>query len=269
MDAVILRTKDGGRDWQSLPHPFVNSGLHIYGVACANAADCYVTGSGCPKVDCQSSERLSVVLGTTDGGDSWHTLLHTSAQEQGVPFDLILEAITCSTAAHCIVVGSPGIILVTEDGGRIWKRASSRASGTNADMRGVTCATEQTCWAVGWGCDGAAGCYITGFISTILATRDGGRSWRQQRSRHTIRIEGWLCGSGVCWSGPALDAVACVSASECRAVGEDGTVLVTRDSGATWTSEPTPTSNFLGGISCPAQGACFTVGIGGTILGLE
>jgi photosystem II stability/assembly factor-like uncharacterized protein len=186
-----------------------------------------------------------------------------------VPFDLILQTITCSTAVHCIVVGSPGIILVTEDGGRSWKGIRSPATGTNADIRGVSCATEENCWAVGSGCDRAAGCYITGLISLILATRDGGRSWGQQRSHRTVPVEGWLCGKGVCSKGPSLDGVVCLSRSQCRAVGEGGTVLLTRDSGATWISEPTPTSNFLGGISCPAQGACFAVGIGGTILGLQ
>jgi hypothetical protein len=59
-------------------------------------------------------------------------------------------------------VGSHGIILHTEDGGRSW---NPQFSNSNAYLSSVAFVTPQSGWAVGW--DG-----------TIPHTEDGGKSWR-------------------------------------------------------------------------------------------
>jgi hypothetical protein len=125
------------------------------------------------------------------------------------------------------------------------------------------------CAAVGYGCRGESpGCTIGNFVGAVLMTRDGGRSWQRYESSRTTLTAGKLCGSaGVCPAGVSLHGIACVSASVCRAVGEDGTVLATTDAGKTWAAETTPTDNFLAGIACPGPDTCLAVGGGGTILG--
>ena len=64
----------------------------------------------------------------------------------------------------------------------------------------------------------------------------------------------------------ALDAVACHAPSTCVAVGGAGTVLVSSDSGFSWSAQSVPTSHYLFGIACLSQGSCVAVGDAGTVL---
>jgi photosystem II stability/assembly factor-like uncharacterized protein len=65
---------------------------------------------------------------------------------------------------------------------------------------------------------------------------------------------------------PPLEAVACPTVSDCIAVGGGGSVLVSRNGGLTWLSQPVPSMHFLYGIACPTTTRCIAVGDAGTVL---
>jgi photosystem II stability/assembly factor-like uncharacterized protein len=87
-------------------------------------------------------------------------------------------------------------------------------SGTGQRLYDVACLSALRCEAVG-----AAG--------TIVATADGGRTWRAQADP--------LRGSAT-----ALYAIACVAPSSCYVIGRPDTILVTHDGGASWSREVLP-----------------------------
>jgi photosystem II stability/assembly factor-like uncharacterized protein len=63
-----------------------------------------------------------------------------------------------------------------------------------------------------------------------------------------------------------LKSLSVVDATTAYAVGSGGTVLSTRDGGATWEAFPTETTATLNGVDAPAVGAVWAVGDGGTIV---
>lgn len=65
--------------------------------------------------------------------------------------------------------------------------------------------------------------------------------------------------------GDGLNAISCPGATNCFAVGDLGTILVTT-SGTTWTSQASPTTRTLRSISCANPITCYAVGDGGLIL---
>jgi hypothetical protein len=87
-------------------------------------------------------------------------------------------------------------------------------SGTSQRLYGVACLSALRCEAVG-----AAG--------TIVATADGGRTWRAQANP--------LRGSST-----ALYAIACVAPSSCYVIARPDTILVTHDGGASWSRHVLP-----------------------------
>ncbi|HVC82522.1 MAG TPA: YCF48-related protein, partial [Chloroflexota bacterium] len=60
-------------------------------------------------------------------------------------------------------------------------------------------------------------------------------------------------------STATLGSISCPSSSTCFAVGTGGTILATRNGGATWTSLPSGTTQQLSGISCPSISTCVAV----------
>ena len=87
-------------------------------------------------------------------------------------------------------------------------------SGTRQRLYDVACLSVLRCEAVG-----AAG--------TIVATADGGRTWRVQANP--------LLGSST-----TLYAIACVAPSSCYVIGRPDTILVTHDGGASWSRQVLP-----------------------------
>lgn len=105
-----------------------------------------------------------LVFLTADGGSTWQ-----SPAVQPLPpavarcFDLVAVEVR---GARCWLAGSPGtLIFHTADFGRSWIAAPT---GQNLPIDAICFADDEHGWAVGQ-------------LGTILATEDGGRSWRRQR----------------------------------------------------------------------------------------
>ncbi len=131
-------------------------------------------------------------------------------------------------------------------------------AGSTAALNGVTCVSADDCWAVG--SSGPAG--QPG--DAPLIERYTGSSWTIA-SAPDPRL------------GPnvVLNAVACMSAGECWAVGDSGNAsatspLVERYTGGRWVivgiSNPSPDPfAVLNGVACMSNGECWAVGYSGNV----
>lgn len=103
-------------------------------------------------------------------------------------------------------VGSNGAVLISTDTGKKWTRLSVQ-DGAKLDFRGIVAFNEQTAYLMASG---------EGEKSRIYKTSDGGTNWRMQ---FTDKRKEFF-----------LDAIACLSDTECYALGDplDGRFLVLR-----------------------------------------
>lgn len=99
------------------------------------------------------------VLVTTDGGRHWQPPL----AEVDPAFDFHALAVM---GEHVWIAGDPGTrVFHSPDAGRTWQAAET---GTTLPIRAMTFLDQNRGWAVG-------------SLGTVLATRDGGRTWQTQR----------------------------------------------------------------------------------------
>ena len=107
-----------------------------------------------------------LALLSVDGGRSWHEPLG------GLPRDarqIDFHAVA-ARGKSCWIAGTPGThVLHSPDGGTTWQVC---ATGQSLPIRALTFQDENRGWAVG-------------ALGTILATRDGGRTWTGQRQGTT------------------------------------------------------------------------------------
>jgi photosystem II stability/assembly factor-like uncharacterized protein len=126
------------------------------------------------------------------------------------------------------------------------------------DLAAVSCADKRRCWAVG-----VAGPDTTpppGGATVIAATTNGGVSWKSQH----------VSGGGI----PDLSGVSCPSATECMAVGSNGSptpgggiVVTTSDAGAVWNPATTPASALnVMSVSCASPADCLAIAGNGSLL---
>ena len=107
-----------------------------------------------------------LALTTKDGGFTWSTP-PAALPEAARDFDFRAVAVYGN---HCWIGGNPGsCIFHSHDGGQTWQTYRTEKS---LPLRSLTFLDENRGWAVG-------------SLGTILATRDGGRTWREQRSGGT------------------------------------------------------------------------------------
>jgi len=142
-----------------------------------------------------------------------------------------LQAISCSSATNCTAGGDAGTIIATTDGGSTWagQHAGPGSDYFNNQFRGVACPTATSCLAV----EGAG----------IEGTSDGGATWTQQSTLSSF-------------------SVSCASATACVATISNGSVAVTTDAGAHWSSRTTTTGLTLQAISCPDINTCYAAAYG-------
>ena len=106
-----------------------------------------------------------------------------------------------------------------------------------SELESVSCASTQSCVAVGIRAGGGA---------LSFTTTDAGATWKQGALPR---------GAG------ALDSVQCMSSSRCVATGE-GALLVSTDAGATWqtAADPVPSAD-LASVVCPTSQVCIAAGL--------
>jgi len=237
---TIVRTRDGGNTWRPQVSHTVE---HLYSVDFADAQHGWAVG------------RVGTVLHTNDGGDTWEaqktrndqhlfkvsavdanhawaigdwgTILSTvdggaTWQWHLLERDVILNGAAWPDEQHGWIVGEAGLILHTSDAGATWQ---DQVSGVEKTLFGVCFSDTQHGWA-------------SGLDGLILRTVDGGQHWEVQRGNSEVGALEQV-GYKDAFDNPSLYDIAVVGRYG-YAVGDNGGVFVSDDSGATWHRQAVP-----------------------------
>jgi predicted CXXCH cytochrome family protein len=223
----ILASNDSGETWVAQASG-VTSNLN--GVSFGNAATGLVVGS------------TGVIRRTTNGGTTW------ASQTSGTTQNLNAVACSVSNPSYGIAVGAGGTIRYTTNGGSTWTAATTvPALSASDNMLAVsyvsTSSPEIACIAVGH----AAG---NGHPS-ILRTADHGQTWTAVASMNQPP-------SGVRFAPAPSSSIGWASAAA-------GVMYKTVDGGLNWTTQTTPISTALTGVSAVTSQSAFAVGSTGVI----
>jgi photosystem II stability/assembly factor-like uncharacterized protein len=270
----IFRTTDGGATWtQQDAHtkrPFL-------AMSCLDPKTAWVAG------------KEGIVYGTKDGGVTW-TQLQTGSQRH-------VFALEFPTAQRGHGAGDFGTMIHTEDGGATWTASrisedvklpeSALDTGVepgDVNLYGISFGDPDHVWQVGE-------------FGVVLASQDGGHTWRQQ----TTPVESTLFGvrfsdaqhgiavgvdsvilrtadGGATWApvrapveGRSLFDVF-VRGQQGWIVGDQGTVFKSADAGATWTVEPLPlqlAANWIRSVWLASGGRGLAVGSEGLVFRVD
>src|SRR5215468_10072237 len=161
-----------------------------------------ITGMTCSRVF--PLLALPAVFAVSAGAQTW------SIRSSGI--DTNLRGVSAPGDGHegtVWVSGSNGVVMVTSDVGKRWKRLRVKG-GEDLDFRGVVAFNESKAYLMSSG---------EGAKSRIYKTTDGGASWRLEYSDERKEF--------------FLDALQCLSETDCYALGDplDGrfVILHTRD----------------------------------------
>ncbi len=174
-----------------------------------------------------------IVLLSDDNGNSWR-------QARQVPSSATLSAVYFADAQHGWAVGQWGIILASADGGETWSLQRSDLS-VDQPLFSVYFKDAQHGWA-------------SGLWSLLLATDDGGKTWKPQ----TLPVSpgGKKADRNLFKIFAGRDGTLYIAA-------EQGLVLRSRDSGATWEYRSTGNKGSLWAGTAAADGSLFVGGLMG------
>lgn len=235
LDGTILVTADGGATWatQAPPAtPVVIAGQQVgwsfRHVSFADAGAGAVVGG-------------AAILTTADGGASW--TLH------GDPRDGSLMGVSSVDPLHAYAVSRAGqedglsfITLSTGDGGRSWQpQAADLGPGVdNVNFDAVAFVDPTHGHAVGT-------------QGRIVATDDGGRTWRLQRNGGVENL------TGVAFTDTRRGVA--VGTVDLATGGQEAVVFATDDGGLTWVSRLVPdTVRLRGGVAFADRDTAYAVG---------
>jgi photosystem II stability/assembly factor-like uncharacterized protein len=234
-DGTILATDDGGATWRVQQPP--PGGIDVAGVT---------TGWAFRSVSFSDPNRGMIVggaaiLSTQDGGASWSAF--------GNPRFGSLRDVSLVDGQHAQIVsragqenGIPFVTIASEDGGRSWTpRAADLGPGIDTlNFSGVSFTDPLHGHAVG-------------DEGRIVATTDGGLTWRLQRANGVETL------TGVAFAderrGLAVGTVTFLNSQQ-RAI-----ILATDDGGNTWVSRLVPdTVRLRGGVDFAGADTAYAVG---------
>jgi hypothetical protein len=245
-----LAERWNGMRWVISPTPNPSSAggttSDLDGVACPATTTCLAVGS---TLDANGNPRTAIA--ERWNGAAWAMTpvpLPTGSQFAG------LSSVACVSPSSCTAVGgwwtSRGGTLVERWNGTAWRmRHAPSPSHTVQSLNGVSCPTRHDCMAVG-GYANADGAFIP------YAERWDGTTWTLLHPPNPDPVD-----------GSGLQAVSCVSATACTAVGGAGpTTLAEHWNGTRWHVIPThdPSAgqgSFFQSVICSAATRCTAVGL--------
>lgn len=241
-----LAERWNGSSWSRLSMPALSGPAQLDAVSCHGSSACTAVGSHLDR-----NGIYTRTLAERWNGHAW------SVQSMPTVKRARLQDVSCATVTSCVAVGDHGTqtthVLAERWNGTRWSRQAikdpSATGSAGGDLTGVSCTGASNCWAVGYST--AAG----NAFRTLIEHLKGG-TWSIVASPHPGRIAG-------------MQAVSCVSRSNCTAVGspqpvENDAVNAERWNGSRWTTQAlrTPTGeNYLdlSGLSC-VRSSCTAVG---------
>jgi hypothetical protein len=211
------------------------------GVSCPSATVCTAVGSA------DTTAQVQLPLAESWNGAAW-TVETVPAPAGGTG---ALSAVSCTMSGACMAAGFAQAIPLAEG----WASGSwtvepkppVAVGAYNSQLTGVSCLTEFSCRAVGYG-------HVPP-VDVTLAAAWNGAGWV---ALPTVNRNGGMQSS--------LQAISCVVGGLCEAVGAaGGHPLAERWNGTNWVLQATPLPagaglSVLDGVSCAGPDACVAVG---------
>jgi hypothetical protein len=244
----------------------------LNGVYCVSAADCWAVGEYGTSHQGIRNEVLHW------NGKTWRTVAVPNPGGHAVSSFSELFGVRCAGVKDCWAVGdysAHGADLneALHWNGASWSKVTTPTPagtmpGSLNELYDVTCLTSSRCWAVGeYGTDGTTG------VVRNQVLRWNGRTWSQVR----VPEPAGTTSSHI----NILNAIRCMSATRCLAVGVDGVITgppTVRNEALLWngkkwstlaTPQPGGTTatgdlNVLVGLTCASPTSCWAVGTYGT-----
>ena len=269
---AIIYTEDGGKNWVRQGSATTMPDCSLGDVHAVDAQRAWAVGG--------PVGGYGVILHTVNGGKTW-----TRMGDAGTIPNVELNGVSALDDNIVWISGSPGVVLLTTDGGQTW---TVRDTGyPEAVFQMIAAADAQTAWAVG-----ATSVAGDGWV-LLAATTDGGATWQRQGSRATMGTSGlidihaldknrvWTVGSwfmvaithngGATWLCPALrggevdlNGVCAVNANTAWVAADYGKVWRTTDGGWNWSNWSPPLvghgTNYLLGVSAASDKVAWFVG---------
>jgi len=283
-----------GTSWSVLTSPNVGTSSNsLNGVSCLSARSCVAVGSY------GDSGSPAQTLIESWNGSMWSVI---TSPNVGI-YANYLDGVSCVSASSCVAVGGDneghgGRTLIESWNGSSWSVVTSPNNGTGANaLQGVSCISAKSCMAVGTSHVGLLtlaehwngttwslvpspnkGSYrdsLDGVSCVATTSCKAVGSYTSGTGGASTLIESW---SGTKWSvitspnvgtsgGSALNGISCVSASSCKAVGDDGfsqRTLVESWNGTAWSVSPSGNEgtnpSWLLGVSCVSANSCKAAG---------
>jgi photosystem II stability/assembly factor-like uncharacterized protein len=211
---VVARSDDGGLTWKSQLSP---SSRTLTALAFANDTVGVAVGHG------------GSILRTEDAGLSW-----TAVTVKDIGRDAVL-GVTALKSGRFVAFGAFGMVLVSDDQGRTWRRESVIADDFDRHISRVIEAHEAL--------------FLVGETGVMARSLDGGANWVRLKTPY----EGSYFGILEMKDGALL------------AFGMRGNVFRSTDQGASWQKVPLATKATLNGGSVAADGRVVLAGNRGTL----
>jgi hypothetical protein len=247
---ATLTEQWNGATWVVASSPDNGSYDVLYGITCVTVSECWAVGDQAVGLD-SGATLIEEWTGT-----GWAIVTSPNSAQANT-----LEGVTCTSASICWAVGfsiyaqSADATLVENWEGGSWNIiASPNTIGIDDNLlSGVTCLSPSDCWAVGYTYAGGSAAFQT------LVERWDGTSWTIVPSPNPDGTPTSL-----------LEAVSCVSSSDCWAVGYSAAnpvapTLIEQWNGSSWNIVTSPNMsgaliNVLYGVSCVSSSDCWAAG---------
>jgi hypothetical protein len=230
------------------------NGGSLAGVSCVSHTSCqavgyYIDPNGRPATLIESWNGNSWTITPSPNGASYSAL----------------RGVSCVSATSCMAVGQDegnDLTLVESWNGSAWTITPSPNGvgsfvGGGSDLRGVSCVSATSCQAVGY--YGPAGPITDpSNIDKTLVESWNGSAWTITPSPNIASNPNWI-------NSDVLNAVSCVSATSCQAVGysndsHNSHTFTESWNGTAWTISPSADYGPLFSVSCVSASSCMAVG---------